>query len=237
MQYIISERDRWMINFKNIPDDDKPRERLYKYGSENLSDEELLSIILKTGTKGMSVKEVALKLLEELGDIKRLKDIGINTLMGISGIGRVKAIELKAAIELGRRIYMENNKIEGVVFNNSLKIYEYFKEIVGDKKQEYFYTVYVDTKGRYIDKKCLFIGTINNSVVHPREIFKEAYLLSANGIICVHNHPSGDPSPSKEDIMITRKIKEIGIIHGIRLIDHIIVGINSYYSFYEDNKL
>ena len=128
-----------MINFKNIPDDDKPRERLYKYGSDNLSDEELLSIILKTGTKGMSVKEVALKLLEELGDIKRLKDIGINTLMGISGIGRVKAIELKAAIELGRRIYMENNKIEGVVFNNSLKIYEYFKEIVGDKKQEYFY--------------------------------------------------------------------------------------------------
>lgn len=226
-----------MINFKNIPESDKPRERLYQYGSENLSDEELISIILKTGTKGMSVKEVSLKLLENVGDIKRLKDIGINTLIGINGIGRVKAIEIKAAIELGRRIYIENNKLSGVILNNSLKIYEYFKDLVGNKKQEYFYTVYVDTKGRYIDKKCLFVGTINNSIVHPREIFKEAYLLSANGIICIHNHPSGDPTPSKEDVVITRKIKEIAMIHGIRLVDHLIVGVNSYYSFYEDNKL
>ena len=226
-----------MINFKNIPESDKPRERLYQYGSENLSDEELISIILKTGTKGMSVKEVSLKLLENVGDIKRLKDIGINTLIGINGIGRVKAIEIKAAIELGRRIYIENNNLGGVILNNSLKIYEYFKDLVGNKKQEYFYTVYVDTKGRYIDKKCLFVGTINNSIVHPREIFKEAYLLSANGIICIHNHPSGDPTPSKEDVMITRKIKEIAMIHGIRLVDHLIVGVNSYYSFYEDNKL
>lgn len=226
-----------MINFKNIPESDKPRERLYQYGSENLSDEELISIILKTGTKGISVKEVSLKLLENVGDIKRLKDIGINTLIGINGIGRVKAIEIKAAIELGRRIYIENNKLSGVILNNSLKIYEYFKDLVGNKKQEYFYTVYVDTKGRYIDKKCLFVGTINNSIVHPREIFKEAYLLSANGIICIHNHPSGDPTPSKEDVVITRKIKEIAMIHGIRLVDHLIVGVNSYYSFYEDNKL
>ena len=202
-----------------------------------MSDEELISIILKTGTKGISVKEVSLKLLENVGDIKRLKDIGINTLMRINGIGRVKAIEIKAAIELGRRIYIENNKLNGVILNNSLKIYEYFKDLVGNKKQEYFYTVYVDTKGRYIDKKCLFVGTINNSIIHPREIFKEAYLLSANGIICIHNHPSGDPTPSKEDMMITRKIKEIAVIHGIRLVDHIIVGIDSYYSFYEDNKL
>lgn len=226
-----------MINFKNIPESDKPRERLYQYGSENLSDEELISIILKTGTKGMSVKEVSLKLLENVGNIKKLKDIGINTLMGINGIGKVKAIEIKAAIELGRRIYIENNKLGGIILNNSLKIYEYFKDLIGDKKQEYFYTVYVDTKGRYIDKKCLFVGTINNSIVHPREIFKEAYLLSANGIICIHNHPSGDPTPSKEDIVITRKIKEIAMIHGIRLVDHLIVGVNSYYSFYEDNKL
>ena len=221
-----------MINFKNIPESDKPRERLYQYGSENLSDEELISIILKTGAKGISVKEVSLKLLENVGDIKRLKDIGINTLIGINGIGRVKAIEIKAAIELGRRIYIENNKLSGVILNNSLKIYEYFKDLVGNKKQEYFYTVYVDTKGRYIDKKCLFVGTINNSIVHPREIFKEAYLLSANGIICIHNHPSGDPTPSKEDVVITRKIKEIAMIHGIRLVDHLIVGVNSYYSFY-----
>ena len=121
--------------------------------------------------------------------------------------------------------------------NSSIAIYNYFSDILGDKKQEYFYCVYLDTKGNYLDKKCLFVGTINKSMVHPREIFKEAYLLSANGIICVHNHPSGDATPSKEDIMITRQIKEIGVIHGINLIDHIIIGSNNYYSFYEDGDL
>lgn len=225
-----------MIKFKNIPDNDKPRERLYNMGSESLSNEELISIILKTGTKNYSVKEVSLKLLEVIGDINKLKDIGISSLMKIDGIGKVKAIELKAALELGRRVYAVRNK-EQIKFNNTLVIYEYFSEILRDKKQEYFYTVYLDTKGNYIDKKCLFVGTINNSVVHPREIFKEAYLLSANGIICVHNHPSGDATPSKEDIIVTKKLKEIGIIHGINIIDHIIIGNNNYYSFYENKKM
>ncbi len=226
-----------MIKFKNIPEGDRPRERLYMYGSENLSNEELLAIIIKTGTKNISVKEVALKMLESVGDITKLKDIGINTLMKIEGIGRVKAIEIKASLELGKRVYEGNKNIDRIKLNSAILTYEYFYEIFKDKKQEYFYSVYVDTKGKYIDKKCLFVGTINSSVVHPREIFKEAYLLSANGIICIHNHPSGDPSPSKEDILITKKIKEIGIIHGIKIIDHIIIGNGSYYSFYEDNKL
>ena len=225
-----------MVKFKNIPDSDKPRERLYNYGSENLSNEELISIILKTGSRKYSVKEVALKLLEEIGDIDKLKDIGISSLMKIDGIGKVKATELKAALELGRRVYLENNK-EKIKLNSGMAIYNYFKDILCDKKQEYFYCVYLDTKGNYLGKKCLFIGTINKSMVHPREIFKEAYLLSANGIVCVHNHPSGDSCPSKEDIYITKQIKEIGIIHGINLIDHVIIGDNNYYSFYEDGKL
>ena len=225
-----------MIIFKNIPDEDKPRERLYNNGSESLSNEELISIILKTGTKNCSVKEVSLKLLEIVGNISKLKDIGISSLMKINGIGKVKAIELKAALELGRRVYDTNNQ-KKVKLNNALAIYEYFNSILKDKKQEFFYAVYLDTKGNYIGKKCLFIGTINNSVIHPREIFKEAYLLSANGIICVHNHPSGDVTPSKEDIIVTRKLQEIGIIHGINVIDHIIVGNNGFYSFYEDKKM
>ena len=225
-----------MIDFKSIPDSDKPRERLYNYGSENLSNEELISIILKTGSKQYSVKEVSLKLLEYLGDIGKLKDIGIPTLTNIEGIGKVKAIELKAAIELGRRVYMNNN-IDKIKLNNALAIYDYFNNILSDKKQEYFYCVYLDTKGNYLGKKCLFIGTINKSTIHPREIFKEAYLLSANGIICVHNHPSGDITPSKEDILMTLKIKEIGIIHGINLLDHVIIGNNSYYSFYDNEKI
>lgn len=226
-----------MINFKKIPDKDKPRERLYEYGSENLSNEELISILLKTGTKGVSVKEVSLKLLESIGDINKLKDIGINTLMGISGIGRVKAIELKAAIELGKRVFSDSVNIDRVRLNNAKFICEYFYPLFKDKKQEYFYCIYLDTKGILIDKKCLFIGTINSSLVHPREIFKEAYLLSASSIICIHNHPSGDANPSKEDINITRKIKEIAIIHGINFFDHIIIGSGEYYSFFEDGKL
>ena len=225
-----------MINFKSIPNSDKPRERLYNYGVDALSNEELISIILKTGSKKYSVKEVSLKLLEYLGDISKLKDIGLSSLTNIEGIGKVKAIELKAAIELGKRVYTSNNT-EKIKLNNGLAIYDYFSNILIDKKQEYFYCVYLDTKGAYLGKKCLFIGTINNSTVHPREIFKEAYLLSASGIICVHNHPSGDPAPSKEDIFITLKIKEIGIIHGINLIDHVIIGNNNYYSFYDNGKI
>lgn len=226
-----------MIDFKQIPDSDKPRERLYMYGSENLSNEELISIILKTGTKKMSVKEVSLTLLEEIHDIAKLRDIGIHTLMKIDGIGKVKAIEVKAALELGRRVYKNIDSIDNIKFNSASVIYDYFFDILGDKKQEYFYCIYVDTKGKYIDKKCLFIGTINSSVVHPREVFKEAYLLSANGIICVHNHPSGDSTPSKEDKIITKKLKEISIIHGINLIDHMIIGNGNYFSFYENNML
>ena len=201
-----------------------------------MSTEELISIILKTGTKKYSVKEISLKLLEKLGDLNKLKDIGINSLIKIDGIGKVKAIELKAAIELGRRVYLNNNKTS-LIFKHSLDIYKYFYKLIGDKKQEYFYCVYLDVKQKLIDSKCLFKGTINNSTVHPREIFKEAYLLSASKIICVHNHPSGDSTPSKADIDITRKIREIGLIHGIIVIDHIIVGNNNYYSFHDDNKL
>ena len=226
-----------MINFKNIPLSEKPRERLFNYGENNLSSEELIAIILKTGSKKYNVKEVSSKLLETISDISKLSDIGIYSLMKIDGIGRVKAIELKAAIELGRRVYYDNNNTDKIKLNNSLAIYDYFVKVLKNKKQEYFYCVYLDSKGNYIDKKCLFIGTINNSIIHPREIFKEAYLLSANGIICVHNHPSGDSMPSKEDIMVTRKLSELGIIHGIKLIDHIIIGDNNYYSFCDDNKL
>ena len=225
-----------MINFKDIPKMDKPRERLLSNGADKLSNEELISIIIKTGSKKYSVKEVSLKLLEEIKNINNLKDIGISSLMKIDGIGKVKAIELKAAIELGRRVYSDKlmNKIS---IKNPLDVYNLLINELMFKKQEYFYCVYLDNKNKFIDKKCLFIGTINNSTVHPREIFKEAYLLSASKIICCHNHPSGDVTPSKEDIYLTMKIKEISIIHGIELVDHIIIGDDNYYSFHDNDKL
>ena len=105
------------------------------------------------------------------------------------------------------------------------------------KLQEEFYVIYLDNKKRYIDKRKLFVGSINYSVVHPREVFKNAYLMSASYIVCIHNHPSGDPVPSKEDISLTIKLKEIGELHGIGIVDHLIIGNDSYYSFYEDKNV
>lgn len=225
------------MKLKNIPKIELPRERLLLYGEKNLSNEELLSIILKTGTKKFNVKEVSCNLLSTIKNICNLKDIGINTLEQIEGIGKVKAIELKAVIELGRRIYQEVGEEDLLLCNNPDNIIKYFNYLFKDSHQEEFYCLYLNNKKKCLAKKRLFIGSINKSIAHPREIFKEAYLLSASAIICIHNHPSGDPTPSKEDIMITKNIEEIGIIHSIKLVDHLIIGNDSYYSFYENGKI
>jgi len=225
------------MKFKNIPEDEKPRERLLKYGVENLSNEELLAILLKTGTKKYNVKEIANNILCNIKDITKLKDIRINNLINIEGIGKIKAIELIAAIELGKRVYEDDNYNKLVSLTNPKSIIEYFNNLFKGKKQEYFYVVYLDSKNKYIDKKLLYKGILNKSLVHPRDIFKEAYLLSAYSFICIHNHPSGDATPSIEDINITKNLKQLGNIHGINLLDHIIIGKNNYYSFYEDNNL
>lgn len=226
-----------MVKIKNIPMEDRPRERLRNIGSVNLSNEELLAIILKNGTKNKSVKEVSCDLLASVGDIRNFRTININKLMEIEGIGTVKAIELLAVIELGKRIFQEINDVELIHCTSPSNIIKYFNNLFKDKKQEEFYVIYLDSKKRFLDKKLLFRGSINFSVVHPREIFKEAYLLSASYIICLHNHPSGDPSPSMEDNNITRKINELGKLHNILLIDHIIIGNNKYYSYFDLGKI
>lgn len=225
------------MKFKNIPNDDKPRERLLKYGVNNLSNEELLSIILRTGTKKYNVKELSNNILCYFNGIANMKDMRINNLLNIEGVGKIKAIELLAAIELGKRVYEEDAYNNLVSLTNPKNIIKYFNNLFKNKKQEYFYVIYLDSKGKYIDKKLLFKGILNKSLVHPRDIFKEAYLLSACSFVCIHNHPSGDATPSLEDINITKNLKELGLIHGINLIDHIIIGKDNYYSFYEDNNL
>lgn len=224
------------VLIKDLPLLDRPRERLYKYGSSSLSNEELLSIVLKSGYKSKSVKELSETLLKEIDDITNLKDISINKLISIKGIGKVKAITLIASIELGKRVYEQKDLIK-VKLDSSKIIYDYIKSDLMFKKQEYFYCLYLDTKKYLIDKKLLYIGTLNKSIVHPREVFKYAYLLSADSIICIHNHPTGDTIPSKDDIILTDKLKEIGKINGINVIDHIIVGNNNYYSFYDNNDM
>lgn len=218
---------------KDIPKEERPRERFIKYGVTSLSNEELIAIILKTGTKNISVKEISLNILKKYKDISNLNDININDLMKIDGIGEVKAMELISSIELGKRVCSYKNKDKKKI-SNSYDIYMYYRNLLNNKMQEYFYVLYLDNKKKIIENKLLYVGTINKSIAHPREIFKNAYLNSASFIVCVHNHPSGDPTPSKEDELITNNLIEIGKLNNIPILDHIIIGNKSYYSFFEE---
>ena len=225
------------VKIKDIPIEERPCERLVLKGVENLSNEELLAIIFKTGTKGNSAKDLSNILLSKIGNIKKLNEIIYEYLKKIKGIGMSKACNLLASIELGKRINREVDSIKDVKLTSSSMVYKFYKDKLGDKKQEYFYAVYLDNMKRIINEKLLFIGTINYSLVHPREIFKEAYLYGASAIICVHNHPSGNPIPSKQDFEITNNLVESGKILGVKIIDHIIVSKNNYYSFLENDNI
>jgi len=220
---------------KELPSSERPRERLRDLSASALSNTELIAIIIKTGTKNYSSKYIAEEVLSKFEGVNNLADISINKLKSINGIGSAKAIELIAAIELGKRVY--SNADETINLNTPLRIYEYFNNLLKGKKQEFFYTIYLDAKGNFISKKLLFIGTVNASMVHPREVFKEAYINSAVSIICIHNHPSGDINPSKEDISVTKKLVSIGKIHNIKVLDHVIIGKGKYYSFFENNRI
>ena len=226
-----------MVKIKEIPINDRPCERLILNGVESLSNDELLAIILKTGVKGKSAKELSQLLLSKIGGIKKLNDINFEYLNRFKGIGKSKACNLLAAIELSKRINSEVDTLKNIKLNNSQLVYKFYKEKIGDKKQEYFYAVYLDNQKRIIEDKLLFIGTINYSLVHPREIFKEAYLLGASAIICIHNHPGGNPFPSKQDIDITNSLVDAGKILGIKVVDHIIICKDKYYSFLENNDI
>jgi DNA repair protein RadC len=195
----------------------------------------LISIILKTGTKEKNVSDLALDILNKYS-LSELKNITINNLIKIKGIGEVKAIELIASIELGKRIYLKD-KTKKNNLTSPQQIYEYTKYLFNSKNQEYFYALYFNSKQQLLNTKLLFIGTINQSITHPREVFKEAYLLSASSIVCIHNHPSNDTTPSKADITFTKALFEVGKIQNIPIIDHIIVGDDNYYSFYEHKNI
>ena len=224
----------YLYKIKDLPANERPRERLLDVGVNNLSDKELISIILKTGTIGKNVEELALDILNSYSLID-LKNITINDLLKIKGIGKTKAIELIASIELGKRIFLKESK-KLIKLDNAKSIWEDSKYLFDGLKQEHFYCYYFNNKQELIMRKLMFIGTINNASVHTREIFREAYLLSAATIVCLHNHPSNDTTPSKEDINFTDKLMRTGFIQGIPVVDHIIVGENSFYSFYEHSN-
>ena len=222
---------------KEIPETERPRERMLKYGVRNLSNEELLAIIIKNGTSGSSAKDLAITILQRVETVENLKNININTLYNIKVLCIVKKQELLVAIELGRRIYLNNSLKEEKKYINPKYIYQDNKYLFNGLKQEYFYCLYLDSKKKLIERKLLFMGTIDKSLIHPREVFKNAYLCSASSFICMHNHPSGDVIPSKADMSITKTLIEIGRIQGIDLLDHIIMSDDAYFSFYENHLM
>ncbi len=221
---------------KDIPISQRPRERLIKYGVSSLSNQELLSIILKSGTKNKSVYDLSDEILNKLSGINNLKDYELNFLTSIKGIGTAKACEVLSAIELGKRIYCDNNNL-GNRIHSSKDVFLDMKYYLNNKKQEYFYCLYLNNKNQILERKLLFMGTVNKSIVHPREVFKYAYLSSASSIICVHNHPSGDVTPSKEDIFLTKSLIQIGKVQSIPILDHIIMSDSTYYSMADNMEL
>lgn len=225
------------VLIKDVPQEERPRERLVKYGAKNLSTSDLIAIILKTGTRDYSSKYLASEVLKLVKDVSDLKKLSLSKLISINGIGAVKAIEFLAALELGRRVYESKPLDNDLRCNSAHKIFNHFKSEFSGVNQEYFYCLYLNSQKKLIDKKLLFKGTLNRSLIHPREVFKEAYLSSAAYIICIHNHPSGNVIPSNDDINITNTLVEIGYIQKIPVIDHIIIGENNYYSFYENGLI
>ena len=220
---------------KDLPLSERPVERLIEKGSEFLSNEELLSILIKTGTKDLSCKSLALMILKEIDG--NLGNINYQKLSKIKGIGLNKSAVILAGIELGKRVNKKIKSINNIKITSADIVFQYYKDIFLNKKQEYFYCVYLDSSKTVLGEKLLFIGTLDYSLVHPREVFKEAYSISASTIICIHNHPSGNVIPSKNDYDITNKLIEIGNLLGIKVIDHVIIGSDKYYSFLENNDM
>ncbi len=210
-----------MYLIKEMPLSERPRERLVQIGAKNLADHELIAIILRTGYKDVSVIELAKKIQYDYGGIKQLLEMSIDELSAIKGIGEAKAIILMAAFELGKRAL--TNFSETFRITSQRDVFELLRHDMGNLKQEVLVAIYLDTKAHIIEKKEIFVGGLNQSLVHPREVFKYAAKCSAFQIILAHNHPSGDPEPSLQDIEITKRMIEVGEMMQIPVIDHIII--------------
>ncbi len=225
------------MRIKDIPVSSRPRERAINEGVQTLSLEELFAILIQKGSKGVSAREVALEILKRYPNSTDLLNLSLKQLLEIKGIGTAKAIEILSAFELGKRLYLQVDHQDKFSLRTAEDIYQYMRYVFYEKKQEYFYCLYLNPRSEVIERRLLFMGTINRSVVHPREIFKYAYLNSASSIVCVHNHPSGNISPSREDIRLTEALVELGKVNAIPVVDHVIIGNSTYYSFYEDGKI
>lgn len=219
----------------DLPAEERPRERLVKFGEQALSAQELLQLILGRGIAGESVAVMAQKLLTQFGSLQKLSEANIEELSSIRGIGIAKATQIKAAVEIGRRISSQVPAYKKKELLSPEKVFKLVRSKLKDYSKEHFYLIALDSRNWSIHEVSL--GSLNANIVHPREAFVEAIKNKAASVIFVHNHPSGDPEPSKDDLEITKRLVEAGKILGIEVVDHIVVGKDNFFSFKEQGLI
>lgn len=225
----------YRLKIKDMPEFERPRERLVNYGPGALSDSELLALVLRTASRKENVVGLSQRILKEF-DMKGLSRATVAELQEIYGVGAAKACQIVACFELGRRMWsLKGNGKMRIL--NARQVFEHLEPELGTLKKEHFLALYLNTKNYVLKKEVVSIGGLNANVVHPREIFQGALRESAASVILVHNHPSGDPSPSPQDLEITSKISEAGKVMGIEVLDHIIIGDGSFVSLKEQGSL
>lgn len=223
-------------SIKEWPEEDRPREKLLEKGPQALSNTELLAIVLRTGdaSSGNSALDHGRLLMRRFEEsLRKLGEASVQDLCSIKGIGPAKAAQIKAAIEIGKRFAQEEVK-QGDAFRSSADVFHFYREQLGGLKKEEFHVLLLDAKNRLIRDVRVSEGSLTSSLVHPREVFNPVIRESAAAVILIHNHPSGDPAPSQEDLHITRRLREVGEVMGVRVLDHIIVGKGKYVSFVDD---
>ncbi|NLJ58107.1 MAG: DNA repair protein RadC [Tissierellia bacterium] len=228
--------DNTNYTIKSIPEDDRPQEKLLKYGANTLSNSELIAVILRTGTKEENVVMLSQRILKEDG--KGLRNIAEGTVekfKSYKGISNVKAAKLMAVAEISKR--MSTLKVDKVKISSPADAALVMMEEMRYYQKEYFKTILLDTKNNIKKVSQISVGSLNSSIVHPREVFHQAVANLCSSIILVHNHPSGEPEPSHEDIVLTNRLNECGKILGIRVLDHIIIGDGVFFSFKEEGLL
>lgn len=222
---------------KDWPEGERPRERLVARGAPSMGEAELLAIILRTGSaRGGSALDLARGLLQRFGDLRALEEAGVAELCEVPGMGLAKAAQVKAALELGRRL-LTRGASPTARFNTSEDVAGYLGPSLMGRRKEVFQVMLLNAKNQLLKVETVSEGSLTESVVHPREAFRPALRESAAAVVFVHNHPSGDPEPSRDDVQITRRLKETGDLLGIRVLDHLILGDGRYYSFADEGKL